>query len=126
MSADKSTDKKDEVTDKGGRPAQVMTDAQTANLYRGIDVATADGLRVFLNRISKAVLTGKLSSERAKAVASLAGHQRALLLEGDIDKRIQRIEAAAEEIAKARNKPVAGQVRDVGPPSDGLEDLRKH
>lgn len=116
----------DEPINKGGRPNQIMTEGQAAALYRGVDIATADGLRMFLNRIGKAVLMGKISAERAKAVASLAGHQRALLLESNIDQRIKRIEEAAAAIDKARNKPVAGQVRDVGAPPDGMEDLRKH
>jgi hypothetical protein len=100
----------------GRRAEKCLTAAAYEELVDGLDLATADGLREYLKRLSRLNLTGKIPVHRYKPEVQAVTAQLRLLTEADTDRRIEEIRRIRDEIVNGRRG--GRQLRDVGPPAD--------
>ena len=103
-----------------GRVAKDLTPRQARDLYKGVDLKTADGMRILLERVGKLVARGAASIPLGKFTIELVGAIKGIELETRNDKRVRD---ALDGIAELKNyAATAGgtAARDVGPPNDDL------
>lgn len=102
-----------------GRPKEArLTPRILAKLKDGLDLATADGNRTYAERLTDRMLMGLLAVHLHREAIKAINAQRALIVEGEVDRRVQKVLKAAAEIKAARSGGRAN--RDVGPPDDAL------
>lgn len=100
----------------GRRAEKALTQAAYDELVDGIDLATAEGLREYLKRLSRLNLMGKVPVHRYKPEVQAVTAQLRLLTEAETDRRINEIRRIRDEIVNGRRG--GRQLRDVGPPAD--------